>query len=124
ALLDRVQFFGVLDHQALLTELRQHRWDVVLLPSIEIYDDHEGIPVFLIEAMAAGVPVIATNTGGIPELLADGAGVLIPQKDAKAIAEALVMVSVDEDLLQQIVEKGVQRVHDQFSIESTVSALI
>jgi glycosyltransferase involved in cell wall biosynthesis len=122
--LDRVRFLGLLDHQELLTQLREHRWDVALLPSLETREDREGIPVFLIEAMAAGVPVIATNTGGIPELLDGGAGVLIQQQDAKAIAEALARLAADGDLRRQFAQRGIRRVRDQFTVESTVSALL
>ena len=123
-LLDLVQFPGFIDHQELLTQLRDHRWDVALLPSIETSKSREGIPVFLIEAMAAAVPVVATNTGGIPELLDGGAGVLIPQQDAGAIAEALARLAADGDLRRQLADAGIRRVRDQFTIESTVSALL
>ena len=122
--LDRVHFSGLLDHQELLTQLWNHRWDVALLPSIETREDREGIPVFLIEAMAAGVPVVATKTGGIPELLKSGAGMLIPQRDAGAIVEALAKLSADGDLRRQLADAGIRRVRDQFAIESTVSALL
>lgn len=123
-LLDRVQFPGFIDHQELLTQLRDHQWDVALLPSIETSESREGIPVFLIEAMTAGVPVVATNTGGIPELLDGGAGVLIPQQDARAIAEALAKLETNGDLWRQLADAGIRRVRDQFAIESTVSALL
>jgi len=97
---------------------------VALLPSIETCEDREGIPVFLIEAMAAGVPVVATNTGGIPELLESGGGILIPQRDARAIAEALATLAADGDLRRQLAKAGVRRVRDQFTVESTVSTLL
>jgi len=122
--MDRVHFPGLVEHQELLTQLREHRWDVALLPSIETSKDWEGIPVFLVEAMAAGVPVVATKTGGIPELLKNGAGILIPQRDASAIAEALVRLAADGDLRRQLAEAGMRRVRDQFTVESTVSALL
>jgi colanic acid/amylovoran biosynthesis glycosyltransferase len=122
--LDRVQFSGFLDHEELLTQLRDHRWDVALLPSIDMGKHREGIPVFLIEAMAAGVPVVATKTGGIPELLEGGAGVLVPERDATAIAEALARLAADCDFRRQLADAGVRRVRDHFSIESTVSALL
>jgi colanic acid/amylovoran biosynthesis glycosyltransferase len=122
--LDRVQFPGLLDHQELLIQLQDQRWDVALLPSIETSEHREGIPVFLIEAMAAGVPSVATNTGGIPELLEGGAGVLIPQQDAEVVAEALAKLAGDGDLRRQLADAGVRRVRDHFTIESTVSALL
>ena len=122
--LDRVYFPGWLDHQELLTQLRDHRWDVALLPSLETSQYREGIPVFLIEAMAAGIPVVATDTGGIPELLEGGAGVLVPQQNARAIAEALARLADDSVLRRQLADAGIRRVRDQFAIESTVAALL
>ncbi len=121
--LDRIHFHGIVDHQELLTQLRDHQWDVALLPSILTKESKEGIPVFLIEAMAAGVPVVAANTGGIPELLDNGAGILIPQRDAEAIAITLARLATDGDLRLQLREKSLLRVRDQFTIESSVSAL-
>jgi colanic acid/amylovoran biosynthesis glycosyltransferase len=122
--LDRVEFPGFLDHQELLRQLREHRWDVALLPSIETSESREGIPVFLIEAMAAGVPVVATRTGGIPELIKGGAGVLIPQGDATAISQALARLATDGDLRCQLAAAGVRRVRDQFTIEASVAAIL
>ena len=121
---DRVHFPGLLDHQELLTQLRDHCWNVALLPSIETSEHREGIPVFLIEAMAAGVPVVATTCGGIPELLENDAGMLIPQRDTSAIAEALARLAANQDLRRQLAERGTRRVRDQFTVESTVSALL
>jgi glycosyltransferase involved in cell wall biosynthesis len=121
---ENVRFLGWLDHQELLTRLRDRAWDIALLPSLETRENREGIPVFLIEAMAAGIPVIATNTGGIPELLENGAGMLIPQRDASAIAEALARLAADSKLRLKLQEAGIQKVRDQFTIESTVSVLL
>jgi glycosyltransferase involved in cell wall biosynthesis len=121
---DRVQFPGLLDHQKLLTQLSDHRWDVALLPSIRIRDQREGIPVFLIEAMAAGLPVVATNTGGISELLEGEAGMVIPERDSKAIADALAKLATDCDIRRHHTDAAVRRIRNQFTIESTVSALL
>jgi glycosyltransferase involved in cell wall biosynthesis len=121
---DRVQFLGLIDHQELLNRLWEHQWDVVLLPSIVIGEQREGIPVSLIEAMAAGVVVVATKTGGIPELLEGGAGLLVRQRDARAIADALSRLAADSDLRLQLAEAGIRRVCGQFAIESTTSALL
>lgn len=122
--LDRVQFLGLVDHRKLLMQLADHRWDVALLPSIHIGEQREGIPVFLIEAMAAGLPVVGTNTGGIPELLEGNAGMVIPERDANAIAEALAKLATDGDLRRRLTGAAVRRVRNQFTIEGTVSALL
>lgn len=60
-------------------------------PSVTARDgDMEGIPVALMEAMASGVPVVATRHSGIPELITDHAsGLLVPERDSQALAEAI-----------------------------------
>jgi colanic acid/amylovoran biosynthesis glycosyltransferase len=120
----RVHFPGFIDHQELLKQLRDGHWDVALLPSIETRESREGIPVFLIEAMAAGVPVVATDTGGISELLGRGAGMLIPQRDPGAIAQALATLAADGEHGLQLANAGARRVRQDFAIASTVSALL
>ena len=63
--------------------------DIFILASVTAKDgDQEGMPVSLEEAMATGLPVIATRHSGIPELVQDGAsGFLVPERDAEALAE-------------------------------------
>jgi colanic acid/amylovoran biosynthesis glycosyltransferase len=119
-----VHFSGLIDHHEVIVQLREGRWDVALLPSIEIGTDYEGIPVFLIEAMAAGVPVIAASTGGIPELLDCEAGLIVPQQDSKAIAKALRSIASDRDLHRKLAQAGLRRVKEQFAVGSTASALL
>ena len=61
--------------------------------------DYQGCPLSMLEAMAAGVPVVATAVGGIPEIVADGeSGLLTPRGDAQALARALETVLSDRDL--------------------------
>jgi colanic acid/amylovoran biosynthesis glycosyltransferase len=73
---------------------------LVVAPSVTADDgDMEGIPVALMEAMASGVPVVATRHSGIPELVCHGvSGVLVPERDVKALAAAI----------QQLVERPQQ----------------
>jgi glycosyltransferase involved in cell wall biosynthesis len=59
-------------------------FDVVCLPSL-----HEGLPLSLLEALALGIPCVATAVGGVPEVLEEGAGVLVPPADAVSLASAL-----------------------------------
>jgi len=60
------------------------------LDLVVISSDNEGTPVSLIEAMAAGVPVIGTQVGGIPDLLAHGElGILVPPQDARSLGQAM-----------------------------------
>jgi glycosyltransferase involved in cell wall biosynthesis len=61
--------------------------DLVTLPSYM-----EGCPNVVLEALASGRPVVATNVGGIPEILSDECGRLVPPRDAGALAQALASV--------------------------------
>ena len=65
--------------------------DVLVAPSVTAADgDEEGIPNVLKEAMASGLPVVATRHAGIPELVEDGvSGLLVPERDEAALADAL-----------------------------------
>ena len=75
---------------------------VFVLPSIE-----EGRGLVLVEALRQGVPVVATLSGGIPDLLTeDGAGVLVPPADATALASAIRRVVNDDDYLTGAVNAG------------------
>jgi colanic acid/amylovoran biosynthesis glycosyltransferase len=64
---------------------------IFLLPSVTARDgDREGSPVVLLEAQAAGLPVVATRHSAIPEIVADGqSGYLVPERDADALAARL-----------------------------------
>ncbi|HWT11291.1 MAG TPA: glycosyltransferase [Allosphingosinicella sp.] len=86
---ERVSFLGALSSSEVQARLRQA--DIFLLPSIVAADgDMEGIPVALMEAMAAGVPVVSTFHSGIPELVEHGvSGLLAPERDPAALAEQL-----------------------------------
>ena len=69
---------------------REGRVGMVVLPSVDLGNNlHEGIPVALIEAMSYNIPVVGTHTGGIPELLEGGAGLIVPDKDPAALADAI-----------------------------------
>lgn len=84
-----VHLLGGLSHDRLTAALAEGAYDIVVLASTERPQEHEGIPVALMEAMAAGVPVVATRTGSIDELVDDTAGILVPQRDPGALAGAL-----------------------------------
>ena len=93
---DCIRLLGQLSHAALLSRLVSDQYDCVVLPSIVTErGDMEGTPVALIEAMAAGIPVISTKTGGIPELCREGTAILVQEKDSKALAEALLLLMRD-----------------------------
>lgn len=87
--------------------------DVVMLASYA-----EGLPYSLLEAMAAGVPVIATPVGAIPDVVSDGIhGVIVPVRDGKAIAEALSSLAIDRERLSWMSRACRRRIRAAFNID-------
>jgi len=65
--------------------------------------DREGVPNSMLEAMATGLPIVATRHGGIPEAVTDGeSGLLVPENDAAALAAAMLRVLGDDDLRRRL----------------------
>jgi len=121
---ERVSFFGYMPHEELLRIYQQGKVNAVVLPSVDLGDGlNEGIPVALMEAMAFGIPVVSTQTGGIPELLGDEAGVLVPPKDPGALANAIRKLYEDQNFAQQIGIAGRNRVQGEFAVEQVVKCL-
>lgn len=124
-LTEYIKIPGAIPHQELLKIYKNHKVDIVVLPSITTADgEHEGIPVALMEAMAYGIPVISTNTGGIPELIGDGSGIMVKEKSAEDIADRLEMLIKDRDYRYEIGRKGRLKVEKEFDIEKNVKDLI
>lgn len=100
---DRVHWTGYVPFGAPLFEkLRQA--DVFVFPSLS-----EGTPRVLVEARANGVPIIATNVGGIPTSVTDGVdGLLVAPKDAAALASAITRVVFDGALRRGLIRNGLE----------------
>ena len=89
---------------------------VSVLPSLS-----EGLSNSLLESMAAGVPVVATSVGGNPEVIEHGVtGLLVPPRDAAALAAATGRLLEDKDLAKSFGEAGRRRVAELFSVERSV----
>lgn len=90
-----------------------HAMDVFVLPSRT-----EGLPITILEAMAAGKPVVATPVGGIPEVVRDGeTGLLVPPGDPGRLAEALIRLLEAPTLARAMGEAGRAWVERAFSLE-------
>ncbi len=95
SLADSVLLHGTLPHPEARRVLDQAH--ILVAPSVTAQDgDQEGIPVVIMEAMAAGLPVVSTRHSGIPELVEDGVtGLLVPERDPEALAQALRRLVLD-----------------------------
>lgn len=96
-----------------------------LLPALDLYVNtsiFEGVSLTILEAMAAGLPVVATKVGGTPEVVTDGAhGVLVPARNAEAIARALSTLLSDAPRRGQLGRAARAHVVEHFSVERMVS---
>lgn len=99
--------------------------DVVVLPSIITSSGNkEGIPVALVEALATEVPVVASNISGIPELVIDGqTGLLVPERDSYALAEALLRLYHDPAFGKRLGKAGREKVLREFNLQHNVARL-
>jgi glycosyltransferase involved in cell wall biosynthesis len=108
---ERVRFLGYRDD----VPAQLARAACVLLSS-----DYEGMPLTVLEAMAAGAPVVATRVGGVEEALGD-AGLIVDPGDAEAVAAALSTVLSDHDAAETLGSVGRRRVREQFTRERMVA---
>lgn len=102
------------------------RCDVAVLASAPTpRGKREGIPVALMEAMSAGLPVVATRTGGIPELVDDGRnGFLVPPADAAALTDALQRLASDPELRERLGRTGRATILREFDQEQCAEHLV
>jgi glycosyltransferase involved in cell wall biosynthesis len=111
-----ILFLGVVSNEDLLSFY--HSADVFVLSSINKGGKTEALGVVLLEAMASGCPVIGCNVGGIPDIITDGEnGFLVPEQDPDALAEKIVRILDDNELVKKFRKNGFIRIHDVFSWE-------
>src|SRR5262249_57061591 len=82
----------------------------------------EGLGTSLLDAMACSRAIVATTAGGIPEIVQDGVnGLLVPPRDAKALADAIIYALGDEALRARLGETGFARVRERVAVEPLVA---
>ncbi len=94
---ERVELVGAVPHAQLGDWFRAA--DLLCLPS-----HNEGVPNVVLEAMACGIPVVASRVGGIPEVLPEHAGILVPVRDPVALSAALIAAAARDWQHERIVE--------------------
>jgi len=99
--------------------------DVFVLPCITARNgDMDGIPVSLMEAMAMEIATVSTYVSGIPELIEDGhSGLLVKERDAEALADALQRLLEDDELRTRLGKNGRQKVIEEFDIDKSAAQL-
>ncbi len=114
---DQVHFLGNLAEEAIIQELQVS--DLFVLSSFV-----EGIPVSAMEALAVGVPVIATNVAGTSELIEHGrTGLLVRPSDPRALADAIIRMIDDYSFRLRAAQLGRQKVVDEFDVDKETSRL-
>lgn len=93
--------------------------DIFVLPSVS-----EGVPVCLLEAMAAGKPVIATNVGGVPEIVHhEKTGLVIESRNVHGLAKAIILLLEDKEKAKELGEKGQAFINKRFSTEVMIQKI-
>lgn len=91
--------------------------DLFVLPS-----RREGFPIAVLEAMACGKPVVATDVGGVSEIISNGEdGIIVPPENSNALADAILKLAADNELRDTIAAKGYQKVVSQFSEQAMMN---
>jgi len=122
-----VKFLGTVPHAELLEYYANKSVCAVVLASLDLGRGcHEGIPISLVEAMSYGIPVVATTTGGIPELIEPNTGLLVPPGDSIALANAIQTLLLEPAHAQQLGCEGrrhILRTRDVVAIAPKLESL-
>ena len=117
-------FTGKLSPEALANEYRTA--NVFTLPAIvDSKGDTEGLGVVLIEAMELGLPIVASNVGGIPDVVIDGeTGILVPEKDPEALASAYKRLAAEPELVKHLLAGSQKRIAECFTWDGIIERQI
>ena len=117
-------FTGKLSPEDLADEYRTA--NVFTLPAIvDSKGDTEGLGVVLIEAMELGLPIVASNVGGIPDVVIDGeSGILVPEKDPVALANAFKRLEADPALIEKLLAGARKRIDECFTWDGIIERQI
>ncbi len=98
---------------------------IYCLPCVEASDgDIDGLPQMLMEAMACGLPAVSTDLVGIPDLIDEQAGILVPPNDAKALADALEGLLASHERRELLARGGRARVESSFNLANALDPLV
>jgi glycosyltransferase involved in cell wall biosynthesis len=113
-----VRFKGHIKYALILKEYQN--CDILLVPSIW----EEPFGIILLEAMSQGLPVIASRTGGIPEIIEDGtSGLLVPPNDSEKLTEAIIKLIDNPSLYEEISTKGIKEIRAKYTYEHIINQI-
>lgn len=114
---------GFVPNDRIREYMRSH--DMLVVPSVvHTNGDRDGIPNVIMEALSCRMPVVATDVCGIREVVEDGVtGLLVPQRDPAALADAVRRMLSDRQAAQRMAEAGRERVLRMFDSETTIRQL-
>ncbi|WP_405343441.1 glycosyltransferase [Fibrobacter sp.] len=117
-------FTGKLSPEALANEYKTA--NVFTLPAIvDSKGDTEGLGVVLIEAMELGLPIVASNVGGIPDVVIDGvSGILVPEKDPQALASAYKRLAAEPELVEHLLAGSQKHIAECFTWDGIIERQI
>jgi glycosyltransferase involved in cell wall biosynthesis len=120
---EMIRFHGSLAREKLIE--KYHNANALILPSrTTASGEQEGLGVVLLEAMSAGVPVIGTDCGGIPEIIQDeSTGLLVRQNDVNSLSRAMLRLQVDSVLREKLVAAGDELIQSRYNGEAMVEAI-
>jgi teichuronic acid biosynthesis glycosyltransferase TuaC len=110
-LIDKAHFKGIVSHKEVAHYMKIS--DLLILPTWA-----EGLPNVVMEAMAIGLPVVATKVGGIPEILEDGiTGLSSPPKDVEQLTVSVIKMIEDKELREICIKNGKELISDKFDVK-------
>lgn len=112
-----VEFAGEQEHGRAMQMMAESA--VFVLPS-----HTEGFPNVIVEAMALGRPIVATEVGAIPEMLADGCGALVPARDTESLKQALARMTGNVEAGCRMGERAWQRAHTYYALPAVFDRLV
>lgn len=117
----QVHFYGFVSNEQIRKELQRHC--ILLAPSVTASDgDKEGLPVTILEAMASGIPVIASDHSAISEVVINNhTGILVEERDVNAIANSIKKILDKKISVDKMKQNGRELIEKQHSIEKVVS---